>query len=108
MKNKDLEDLSALYSLLKTEKIPPFSGNDELDDWVESLIEIDAILAGLACSLLAGEKLTSSQVSDIEDLEVDFLKIQTKEKLDKNLFLYINYLRLLQDVYWKILKIIKN
>lgn len=78
--NRELILLNSLYEKLEDTKIPSFSGDDQLDDWIEDLIEIDAFLAGIACSIISGEKVVQNPILEINNLKNNFfIAINGKE-----------------------------
>lgn len=67
-----------IYNNLICTKIPGFSGDDTLDDWIEDLIAYDTFLAGLVARAAAGEKLQYSEVPDISLLKKNLANIAVK------------------------------
>jgi hypothetical protein len=109
MEIEDLKKLNILFQTIRKTQIPFFSGNDELDDWIENLIETDATLSGLVCSFLGGEKLTLTQIPEVRTLKEDFIKIISKKNVD---FEMVNrckiYLDLLLEMHEQLLTVIKS
>ncbi|NGX42981.1 MAG: hypothetical protein K940chlam7_01271 [Chlamydiae bacterium] len=53
-----------------------------MDEWIEDLIEVDALLAGLACSLLGGEKVVQNQIPEISTLQEAFINMTLEKKFN--------------------------
>ncbi len=82
--NRDIKrkKLRQLFEDLKALHFPKFSSNDEISNWIEELIEIDAYYAGLALSVAEGEKVVKYDLYDLVKMRKELELIQLKNKVN--------------------------
>lgn len=104
-----MNDLQKAYEALCQTKIPSFCGQDRLDDWLEELIELDAQLAGLACSAISGEKILKKDIPRMSLLKDRLSQIQSLyPKYEKTVDQFSNYLQLLIQIEHLMKSLSKN
>jgi hypothetical protein len=84
--NSEKIKLKELYENLKKRSLPKFSPHDELSNWIEELIEIDAHYAGLTLSAIEGEKISKKNLCDLIKLRksLDLIELNSKDNSKEN------------------------
>lgn len=78
--NAERKKLRELYENLKDQPFPNFSSQDELSNWIEELIEVDAHYAGLSLSAAEGERISKNSLCNLIKLrdELDLILLENK------------------------------
>lgn len=98
-------DISDLYTELKNTSFPSFSSNEELSNWIEDLIYIDSVIAGLASSAKDKNKILKDHIPALDKIEkkLALIKIESDNdaKILKECVQYLNILKEIRNVLLK-------
>lgn len=101
--NEERTKLKKLYEELRELPLPKFSSQNEISNWIEDLIEIDAHYAGLSLSVAEGENPSSDCLCDLNKFRqaLDLIKLKNTDESEVNFEIINNcysYLDKIQNI----------
>ncbi len=99
--DEEKRKLKSLHEKLKGLQFPKFSYINDLSNWIEELIEIDAYYAGLSLSISEGEKISKKDLFDLVQFRKKLNEIQPHLKKQEDLTIAKNcyeYLDTIQSI----------